>query len=81
MYRNGSDVARLRCQIVEEMEAMRQVFEGFVVGVARHEFIRTRMQNINHHQETLARHIGKSDAATVVCELYINTVEKPIQKT
>ena len=74
MSANMSDVARLRCQIVEEMEAMRQVFEGFAAGSARHEFIHTRMQNINGHQERLAEHIGENDAANTVCELYISTV-------
>ncbi len=76
MYANISDVARLRYQIVQEMEAMRQVFEGFADGSTRHEFIHARMQNINDHQESLAEHIGKNDAATTVCELYISTVGK-----
>jgi hypothetical protein len=58
------------------MEAMRQVFEGFALGSSRHEFIHARMQNINDHQERLAEHIGKNDAATIVCELYITTVRK-----
>jgi hypothetical protein len=74
MYANMSDVARLRCQIIQEMEAMRQVFEGFVAGNARHEFIHARMQNIHGHQERLAEHIGKDDAVTTVCELYIRTI-------
>jgi hypothetical protein len=81
MYGNMSDVARLRCQIIAEMEAMRQGFEGFASGNARHEFIRARMQTINDHQESLAQHIGENDAAVVVCELYIDTVEKPVRKT
>ena len=75
MYSNMSDIARLRCQIIQEMEAMRQAFDGFAAGSARHDFIRARMQKINDHQERLAEHIGKNDAATTVCELYISTVE------
>jgi hypothetical protein len=76
-YANMSDIARLRRQIVQEMEAMRQVFDGFATGSARHEFIHARMQNINGHQEHLAKHVGENDAAIIVCELYISTVEKP----
>jgi hypothetical protein len=76
-YENMSDIARLRCQIIQEMEAMRYVFDGFAVGIARHEFIHARMQRIYDHQEHLAEYIGKSAAATIVCELYISTVEKP----
>ncbi len=74
MYANMSDVARLRWQIIQEMEAMRQVFDGYAAGSARHEFIHARMQNINGYQEHLAEYIGKNDAATTVCELYISTV-------
>jgi hypothetical protein len=76
-YKDMSDIARLRCQIVQEMEAMRHVFDGCAVGIARHEFIHARMQRIYDHQQHLAKHIGKSAAATTVCELYISTVEKP----
>lgn len=71
-----SDIAQLRRQIIQEMEAMRQVFDGFAMGSACYEFIHARMQNINDHQERLAKHVGKNDAATIVCELYISTVEK-----
>ena len=77
MYANMSDVARVRDEIIQEMEAMRQVFDGFVEGSVRHEFIHVRMRNINGHQERLAEHIGENAAAIAVCELYISTVEKP----
>jgi hypothetical protein len=81
MHTNKSDVARLRSQIIQEMEAMRQVFDGFAAGNARHEFIHVRMQNINGHQEHLAEHIGKNAAAATVCELYISTVEKASRRS
>lgn len=71
-----SDIARLRRQIIQEMEAMRHGFNGFAVGSARHEFIHARMQRIYDHQEHLAKYIGENAAATTVCELYISTVEK-----
>lgn len=71
-----SDIAQLRRQIIQEMEALRLVFDGFAMGSARHEFIHARMQNINGHQVGLAKHVGENDAATIVCELYISTVEK-----
>ena len=76
-YKDMSDIAQLRCQIIQEMEAMRHVFDGFAVGSARHEFIHARMQRIYDHQQHLAKHIGKNAAAITVCELYISTVEKP----
>lgn len=76
-YENMSDIAQLRHQIIQEMEAMRHVFHGFASGSARHEFIHARMQRIHAHQEHLAQHIGENAAVTTVCELYISTVEKP----
>lgn len=80
-YDNMSDIAQVRHQIIQEMEAMRHVFSGFATGSARHEFIHARMQRIHAHQEHLAQHIGENAAATAVCELYISTVEKPYDKS
>jgi len=77
MYADMSDIARLRRQIIQEMEAMQQVFQGFAVGVARHDFIQARVRNINEHQQHLEEYMDKSDAATMVCELYIDNVKGP----
>jgi hypothetical protein len=72
VYEHKSEVKRL-CQHIEaEIEAMQCGFSAFAVGVARHEFIKARMERIGGHQEQLARHIGESAAANVVCELYIS---------
>lgn len=67
-----SIVANLRLQIVEELEAMQRGFSAYAAGVARHDFIRARMEQIGDHQEELATYIGSNDAADVVCELYID---------
>ena len=69
-YENMSDIAQVRHQIIQEMEAMRHVFSGFATGSARHEFIHARMQRIHAHQEHLAQHIGENAAAMAVCDLY-----------
>ncbi len=74
MKESKSEVARLRQLISEELESMEQGFRGFAAGVARHEFIRIRMEQIGDCQEELAEYVGQHDAAHIVCELYIDKV-------
>ncbi|GAC1356783.1 MAG: hypothetical protein NVS2B12_29690 [Ktedonobacteraceae bacterium] len=69
-----SVVAQLRQRIAEELEAMQRGFSAYAAGVARHDFIRARMEQIGDHQEELALHIGSGDAAYLVCELYMDKV-------
>ncbi len=74
MDKSVSEVARLRQQIADELEAMQRGFKGFAAGVARHEFIQARMERIGGSQEELAEYVGQDDAATMVCKLYIDTM-------
>jgi hypothetical protein len=74
MHESVSEVARLRQQIEGEIEAMQRCFQDFAAGVARHEFIRARMEQIGDRQDELATFVGAGDAAYMVCELYINTI-------
>lgn len=73
MGQNGSEVARLRQSIEEEIEAMHRGFSAVAAGTARHEFIKSRMERIGSQQDQLAEHVGSSTAANIVCELYINS--------
>lgn len=75
MSEHRSEVKQLCQRIEAEIEAMQRGFSAFAVGVARHEFIKARMERIGGHQEQLARHVGENAAATMVCELYINRAE------
>ena len=75
MYKHTSEIAQLRRNIEAEIDAMQNGFSAFAVGVARHEFIKSRMERIGNQQDQLAKHIGESAAATMVCELYINRTE------
>ena len=69
-----SMVTQLRQQIAEELEAMQRGFSDYAAGVARHDFIRARMEQIGDRQEELAARIGPDDAAYVVCELYMDKI-------
>ncbi len=79
-HESGSEVARIRQQITTELESMQRCFSAFASGVARHDFIRTRMERVGERQEELASHLGADNAARVVCELYISTVKCPTSK-
>src|SRR5579875_1107418 len=48
MDKNGSEVARIRQQIEEELEAMQLGFSGLAAGSARHDFIRARMEQVGN---------------------------------
>jgi hypothetical protein len=76
-----SDVARLRQQITDEIESMQRGFSGFAAGVARHDFIKARMEQIGDHQDELAEYLGDNDAAHVVCELYIHLMGNDAQNS
>ncbi len=69
-----SRVAQLRQQIAEELEAMQRGFSAYAAGMARHDFIRARMEQIGDRQEELAARIGSDDAAHVVCKLYMDKI-------
>ncbi len=69
-----SEVALLRRSIEAEIETMQRGFSAFAAGGSRHEFIRAQMARIGDHQDKLAEHVGEKDASTIVCELYIATV-------
>jgi hypothetical protein len=67
-----SEVAQLRQRIEDEIESMQRGFSAFAAGVARHDFIRARMERIGNHQDQLAKHVGQNQAANIVCEAYID---------
>ncbi len=69
-----STVTQLRQQIAEELEAMQRGFSAYAAGVARHDFIRARMERIGDRQEELAACIGPDNATHVVCELYMDKI-------
>jgi hypothetical protein len=76
-----SEVARLRQQIEEELEAMQRGFSGYAAGTARHDFIRARMDQLGSHQDELAEYIGDTNAANYVCETYINVMNNDTNKS
>jgi hypothetical protein len=71
-----SEIAQIRLQIEMEIESMRQAMSGIALGSARHDFINARMQHICAYQDSLATHLGEASAHHVVCQLYMQAMEK-----
>lgn len=71
-----SEVAQLRRQIELEFEAMQRGMTGLAMGVARHAFIRKRMDLVGSYQGRLAEQIGEQEAAQIVAGLYVKVVEQ-----
>jgi hypothetical protein len=80
MEQNASEVARLRQQIEEELEAMQLGFNGLAAGTARHDFIRARMEQVGNCVDELAQHIGSADATQAACEIYMNTMKGEMEQ-
>ncbi|MBX5450678.1 hypothetical protein [Thermogemmatispora sp.] len=69
-----SEVARLRSQIQQELEAMQRGLYGLALGSARHEFIRRRMDYLGSCQQQLACQVGEEKAMQLMYALYVQVV-------
>lgn len=72
---NKSEVALLRQRIEQEIEAMQRGLSGFATGVARHQFIHTRMERVGEVQDELAARVGAHEAMQFVCRTYVNAMD------
>lgn len=73
-----SEIAQLRQRIELELLAMRRGLSGLSSGTARHEFIHARMDQVGRCQDCLADQVGEHTAATMVCQLYVQTMENDV---
>jgi hypothetical protein len=73
-----SEIARLREQIELELVAMERGMHGLALGTARHAFIQARMERIGEYQDTLASEVGDTTATQIVCNLYVDVMEKEL---
>lgn len=70
---NQSEVARIRQQIEDETRAMKQGLDG-LASTARHDVIAHRYNSLTNHLNELTAIVGPTEATTIVCETYINTL-------
>ena len=68
-----SEIARLKRQIEQECEAMKQAMTGFRM-TASHEMINNQYNNIGDLQKRLETVIGKQEATVVIVEMYMKVV-------
>ena len=69
MQENTSEVARLMSRIATEYEAAQSGLTGITYGMARHDFINARMENIAVLHSELAREIGPMQAIKLIAEI------------
>jgi hypothetical protein len=65
---NRSEVARLRQRIAQEYEAATRGLTGLAFGMAKHEFITKRMEQIGTCHETLKQLVGEQEAIRMLTE-------------
>lgn len=67
---NQSEVAQLKQRIVEEYEAAQQGLEG-LAATARHDFIRRKMENMQHCHNELIALVGNAQASKILAEVWL----------
>jgi len=63
---HGSEVAKLLSKITEEYEAAQRGLTGLAYGIAQHEFISARMENMSQLHSELQIIVGDSAMALIV---------------
>ncbi len=64
-----SDVARIRKQIEAEYIAAQRGLEG-LAAVARHEYITTRMENMDRYHQQLVGLVGEERAIQITAQVF-----------
>ncbi|GEM_PF-2741045 len=76
----GSEVARLRQQIADEYDAIKQALEGPAV-VGRHDIISHRHGNLDEHYAKLCQYMSEEQAATTVWDIRAYVLHSGAQPT
>ncbi len=71
-----SEVARLLLQIQQEYQAGQHALTGLASGVARHDFIQTKTENIGKCHELLIELVGPEQAISIIA----NTIWSPAEQ-
>lgn len=71
-----SEVARLRQRIAEECQASWWALHGLAAGVAQHEFIIARFNNMEGYHASLVQLVGEEQATEMLCEIYNGTASE-----
>ena len=65
---NKSEVVRIKRQIELEYEAAQCGLYGLALGIAKHQFITAKMEQIGAHHEALKKLVGEQEAAKLLVE-------------
>ena len=80
MHTQGSEIAMLRQQIDQEYQAALQGLSGFCSGMARHDFIQARTENIGNYHEQLVKLVGPEQAISIIAETLWSSFEQGTAK-
>jgi hypothetical protein len=69
----NSEVARLRRQIDQEIEAAQRGMNGYAI-TAQHAFIDARLRRAWDHKEALVAEVGETEATKILLDAYIKIV-------
>ncbi|MBA2679308.1 MAG: hypothetical protein H0U76_13040 [Ktedonobacteraceae bacterium] len=69
MAENTSEIARLRNQIEAEYVAAQRGLQEYAI-VTRHEFITTRMENMERYHRQLVEIVGEAEATDMVAQVF-----------
>ena len=70
---NQSEVAQIRQRILQEYESAQRGLSGFATGIARHDFITARMENLGGLHAELVSLVGEDQATAIIA----NTIWTP----
>jgi hypothetical protein len=71
----SSEVANLRNSIETELAAMHRGLNGLAAGVAKHQFIESKMKQLGGLEDQLAQHVGGEQALLFSCQTYLRVME------
>jgi hypothetical protein len=80
IHMHKSEIARLRQQIEQEYQAAHQGLSGLCSGTARHDFIRTKTENIEKYHEQLIELVGPEQAISIIANTIWSSVEQGTAK-
>ncbi|QBD78823.1 hypothetical protein EPA93_23690 [Ktedonosporobacter rubrisoli] len=70
MNENISEVAQLLERIDQEYQATQRALTGLAYGVARHEFINQRLENLQALHEQIIEQVGPDAAVQLIVRAY-----------
>ncbi len=73
-----SEVARLLKEIELAYQAAENGLAGLAAGIAKHEFITAKMENLDQYRESLAQLVGADQAMEMLVQVIENVQQREV---